>query len=575
MKKRFIALALAVVMLAGVVYLIPKQDKQALADTMTALPVSPNANPATVVYAMSYEYLNSYDILSGNFGNYQIQNKVPIYSIQQSNGYYSNYMKLRDIGYFMDFDVVWNENEPNAMRLYTKKHYLDPWTEPGPATETKAATVSNMDIYVDDVKVQTDVVPVMIEYNNYFKVRDIAKIMNFWCEFKPVTNSWGSVNNIYLDRSFIYVDEAGVANGAQREWESRKDAATNSRFPCGKYANEIQYETSAWYTGKIGQTETSPVTYTARDPWGNYDYTKLYFGKTDPTMNAMAQLLLDRNVIEQNHDGVEQFGDGNKLNRYYRYPLVEYKEDSYNPGQIVLPAFVNVSRGSNFGHNLFVNEIGIGGKVGVLSIKYDESSPVADSRVLVRKYAAPVFDKMDTYSCDAEKIMYLASVVCQKMVYSTDGPNSVDRTQKGIPSNIEIKGFQAGSTNEELAKVWSDNAIYAGACEDYSIMFENLCNAAGYYYVANTDHYNHIFDWVWVPDEGRWISVDCSAGSGRGGFSWVMRDTNGNWHEIIHSQGQPCEENDCSNSTAILDFFWLMEQLKPGDWLSTDYRLNP
>lgn len=573
MKKRFVSFLLSAVMLLGVAG--PIQRGVALAAGMTAIPVSPDASPITEIYALSYDYLWKNAISGNQFTYYQIQRNVPIYAIQQANGYYSNYMKLRDIAHYLDFDVVWSEDEPNAMRLYTTRHYLDAWEEPGPATENKAATTSTMDIYVDDVKV-TGVQPVMIEYNNYFKVRDIAKVMDFWCEFKSVSYDWGTVNQVWLDRGFRYADEAAIAGGAQREWAPKDGEDADKRFPSGAYAKNAQYTTSAWYTGKIGQTESQPVTYSVRDAWGNYDYTKLYFGKTDPTMNAMAQLLLDRAVIDQNHEGVAQFNDGNTMNRYYRYPLVEYKEDS---GKFV-PSELTSNHNyysSNFGANLIVRPIS--GKVGVLSLQYDNNCEQNKIRSLTRNYAAPILSKMQSYSCDAEKILFLASVVERKMIYSTGDPSSINKDRWGIPASVEVDQFVADD-DDTLSKIWADDKVYVGVCDHFSRAFENLCNAAGYYYVANGDHVNHVFDWVWVPDEGRWITVDtsalASAGMG-GGVTTTKRQENGVWVEDgvqLLSPPYPYHK-DCSNNTAILDFFWMMEQIKPGGWLSTDYRLNP
>lgn len=567
MKKRFVSFLLSAVMLLGVAG--PLQWGVALAAGMTATPVSPDASPITEIYALSYDYLWKNAISGNQFTYYQIQRNVPIYAIQQANGYYSNYMKLRDIAHYLDFDVVWSEDEPNAMRLYTTRHYLDAWTEPGPATENKTATTSTMDIYVDDVKV-TGVQPVMIEYNNYFKVRDIAKVMDFWCEFKSVSYDWGTVNQVWLDRGFRYADEAAIAGGAQREWAPKDGEDADKRFPSGAYAKNAQYTTSAWYTGKIGQTESQPVTYSVRDAWGNYDYTKLYFGKTDTTMNAMAQLLLDRAVIDQNHEGVAQFNDGNTMNRYYRYPLVEYKEDEQDiyKGNYLIPAiFNNQVAGSNFGANFVVRSIEPGSDVGVLDLKYDENHYINLARKATQKDAANILAKMNTYSCDSEKILFLMSAVCKKMVYSTGGVSAVNKTEKGIPANTEVvSGGNETAYMESVSSIWADDRIYVGVCQDYNAAFESLCNAAGYYYVENLSTYNHIYCWVWVPDEGKWMSVDCAPGSSA--YPEYVNRVNGAWLESGEVGHTP-------NSTAILDFFWMMEQIKPGGWLSTDYRLNP
>ena len=107
--------------------------------------------------------------------------------------------------------------------------------------------------------------------------------------------------------------------------------------------------------------------------------------------------------------------------------------------------------------------------------------------------------------------------------------------------------------------------------------FETLCNAAGYYYVENMDHTDHIFDWVWAPDEGEWIAVDCTDPGGIGGsVGSTKKQPNGTWTEAADRISPPYPYHyDCTGNTYLLDFFWMMEQIKPGGWLSTDYRLNP
>lgn len=550
-KQRILSVLLAVFLLTAAFVSL---TIVARADTMEAIPTIIGRISAKAGGATRFE---------------SIANNTPVYSIKQSNGYYSNYMKLRDIAYYLDFDVVWSADEPNAMRLYTDRHYLDGWTAPGPATQVQAATYSTMDIYVDDVKVVTDVRPVMIGYNNYFKVRDIAKVMDFWCVF----GSDGGQTYVTLDYNYRYADEAALAAGATQS----------------SYAKTVQYQPLVWYDGNIGAVSDTPVTYTLRDAWGNYDYTKLYFGQTDIELNAMAQLMLDRNIIARDASGVIQFNDKNKLNAYYKYPMVQYKTRVGEDGFYIYSQELPRTHSSNFGSNLIVRPLNksesvFDKQVGVISIEYNTDSWTAKSRTATQKYAASVLAEMDKLSCDAEKIQYLGWATTKKMVYADKKASELTEAEKqkgGVAAGIEIADLPAERDWEAWAKIWADDKVYVGVCDHYCTVFEGLCNAAGYYFVGNNeDASDHVFDLVWIPDEGRWVKVDCSSVDIRGnGYSGAaipslyeqerVRDDDGEW------RANPTWPKGQRSDVRILDFFYMMEQIKPGGWLSSDVTQNP
>lgn len=554
MKKKILAGCLAVVLLLGL-----HKDSHA-ATTMEAIPTNVGAIYAKAVGSVREESISS---------------RIPIYAIQQSNGYYSNYMKLRDIAYYLDFDVVWDAAEPNAMRLYTNRHYLDNWTAPGPATVAKEATESNMDIYIDDVKVRTAVQPVMIEYNNYFKVRDIAQLIDFWCEF-GTTQGYTFVR---LDYNYRYADETAIAAGATRD---------------AKYAKTVDYQPIAWYGGDSGKVSSTPVTYSVRDAWGNVDYTKLYFGETDTDLNALAQLMLDRKTIAKDSSGVAQFGDGNKLNAYYRYPLVQYQLGNTQNDAVIrkLATQRGATHSTNFGTNIAIrplnrNDLHSENQVGVLSIEYNDDSLTAQSRIATQKYAAHILAEMNTLSCDAEKIQYLGWVTTKKLIYADKKASELTAAEKqkgGIRAGTEVADLPTERDWDAWAKIWADDKVYVGVCDHYCTVFEGLCNAAGYYFVADVEgKRNHVADLVWVPDEGRWLGVDCSSADSSSGngenysgasIAGAMnneqaRSDDGEWRVF------PTYPLGLQNNSRILDFFYMMEQIKPGGWLSSDPKLNP
>lgn len=559
-KQRILSVLLAVFLLTAAFVSL---TIVARADTMEAIPTTIGRISAKAGGAARFE---------------SIANNTPVYSIKQSNGYYSNYMKLRDIAYYLDFDVVWSADEPNAMRLYTYRHYLDSWTAPGPATQVQAATYSTMDIYVDDVKVVTDVRPVMIGYNNYFKVRDIAKIMDFWCVF----GSDGGQTYVTLDYNYRYADEAALAAGATQS----------------SYAKTVQYQPLVWYDGNIGAVSDAPVTYTLRDAWGNYDYTKLYLGYTNEGMNAVAQLMLDRNTINKDSSGVKQFNDGNKLNAYYRYPMIEFEPKNGSDGVLRYDeVFGDIQQGkvyndSNFGVNLAIRSIGKTSRnskteAGVLSVEYDTGNEFAKARevALASNTVQRILERMNTLGCDEEKVQFLAACVDAKMHYGSysdfesakqNALNSgywAPRTEFALlpVSYVSAGGNQYINFND-IGKIWLDDKIYFGLCNEFSFVFENLCNAAGYYYAPIlTSGGTHIWDAVWLPDEGRWTSFDAAGGVIQ---EKMYRDVKGWWYDNGDISGNN-RGNIPDEVQPILDLFYMMEQIKPGGWLSSDVTQNP
>ena len=282
----------------------------------------------------------------------------------------------------------------------------------------------------------------MIENNNYFKVRDIAKLINCWCEFTGKT--------VILDRNFFYADEAAIAAGAKRE-SAKDENGTFHQVNSGLWVNNFEYEgpdAYATYSGTPGRTESNPVAYFVRDPWGNYDYTKLYFGETNAYMNALAQLILDCDIIAKNDEGVTQFNDGNTLNKYYRYPMVECDLDYYGGSDkfIPVPMFeFSMGYDTNFGERVMVRQIS-NTAVGVMSIEHDERAGavetrrdiIAERRKEAEKYVAPIIAKMETYGSDAEKIIYLASEVGKKWFMTTRQIQKLLMAERFFPFRFEV-----------------------------------------------------------------------------------------------------------------------------------------
>lgn len=105
----------------------------------------------------------------------------------------NNYFKLRDVaqavnGTEKNFEVTW-DGAKNAINLKTKKGYTSDGTELVAAANlvTKDAVFNKSDIFIDGGVF--GITAYNIEGNNYFKLRDIGKVINFGVIWDAVSNS--------------------------------------------------------------------------------------------------------------------------------------------------------------------------------------------------------------------------------------------------------------------------------------------------------------------------------------------------------------------------------------------------
>jgi hypothetical protein len=115
----------------------------------------------------------------------------------------NNYIKLRDLAMALNgsdkqFEVAWDSIN-NAISLKSG----NPYTKVGGelvttgSTNIKAATITSSTVYIDGV--QANLTAYNIGGNNYFKLRDIGKALNF-------SVTWdGTANTISIDTSIGYV----------------------------------------------------------------------------------------------------------------------------------------------------------------------------------------------------------------------------------------------------------------------------------------------------------------------------------------------------------------------------------
>lgn len=530
------------------------------------LPVSVQA--AEEVIATPSNQIQKIEVNTAFQGYFTLTDEVPVYSIIQDNGYGANYVRLRDIAYYIDFDVLWDPEKPNEVRIYTDRHYLGLWTdaEAGPATESKTATKSTMDIYVDDVKV--DIEAYMIDNNNYFKVRDIAKAVNFGCVYYPknyyVKESyvlleskrpykegvectlslsrakdgyWSSI--VYSAPSYTWTDDPneawtqtsyyGVMN-KDGYWE--KEPFANPRL-C--YADdevrEIEYQPAWSYgpsSGALMETPNINEALNPRTPTARKNYAAEYLSPDvqkrlggDPNswtyaaINVMAQTLADADKITANdtetYPVIKKQRGGIKtnyvnVNPYYRYPCLwlDFSLSAYWYVE-------DMSLGYHFAEKSIEDmELDHSSRFRILVPATKDNPPASD--VLtdnphetlqgIRQDTAHILAKLEDFDTDREKITYLGQQVCERMTYTRP-------EIKPLVDSGDLKGGIAALNDGSFWAGWPSTNVACGICEEYTRAFQRICAAAGYDYIRLINA-THTWDAVFLPDENKWVIVDCT-----------------------------------------------------------------
>lgn len=568
MKKRVTSICLVCALLLGMVSMVrclwPDMLENKADTPMVATPTTTNI---TVMHGNSPSMP---DLPVGPYTTYRMLNDIPAYLIQQSNGWSSNYVKLRDIAYALDFCVVWDSAKPNEMRIYTNKHYnhyadQQPYVAEGPATEVRTATNSTMDLYVDD-KLVSGVQPVMIGWNNYFKIRDLAKAVNFGCSFLmtgyqlptlsgfPDSKLQSALVGIsyefpYQDNDPEFMDANDYAKLATRYTFSSNPAklkalqehqASSVYYAAGSRRN-IEYETPEaqkpaedklvrpTYGYPSGELMDKPVTITEDMPWARENYFDKYASKElknllgyDASSDSKEQIMLERSSVAGFNAIVQMLLDQDKLGaiglrRAYSGQYTDWTQVSIGNKQTVsvhpsyrYPQADTCDTGYAFG----VAAVDRGGcAVEAFNTSTNTWAAGDNGQVMI---------KLASLSSDRERVQYLAELVCRKMEYAGDGApylelkarlNNVGvdiyEQDKDGHGNKAYDTFRSDLKQNGLDIFLDESKQLHGACSGYAMVFDMAAANAGFYSFGLAGE-GHAWNEVWLPDEGKWVGVDCT-----------------------------------------------------------------
>ena len=124
----------------------------------------------------------------------------------------NNYFKLRDIGTLAGFGVEWNQ-ETQTVEISTERTAPSTAGIKDEAVSGASAKVTDQKITVDGV--QVNMTAYQISGNNYVKLRDIGKQINFGVSYDAATES------VRIDTDAPYTEEtASVSGSAITKWNS-------------------------------------------------------------------------------------------------------------------------------------------------------------------------------------------------------------------------------------------------------------------------------------------------------------------------------------------------------------------
>jgi len=115
--------------------------------------------------------------------NGTVVDNIPVYNI---NGY--NYFKLRDIAYYLDYEVEYLQAS-NTIAIMRGGHGVNAGISKGKATSTVYGVASSQRVFIDTTDYSNQLHPVNIGGNNYFQLRELAQCAAYGVQFDAASNS--------------------------------------------------------------------------------------------------------------------------------------------------------------------------------------------------------------------------------------------------------------------------------------------------------------------------------------------------------------------------------------------------
>ena len=266
MHKRTKALCITVVIFIFLSSL-PATLAVSAADQLVAVPIIsglPETEPLTVVPTLSVVIINGEEI---SFDAYNV------------NG--NNYFKLRDLALCLNgtdkqFGVGW-DSEKNAITLSPTSEYEPNGSEMKRKNTTTATAIAmTSEVCMDDIKLE--LAAYTINGNNYFKLRDLGKELDFYVLWDKENNAIvidttrgyypeaEDFYNSYFDTERIYGVTAGIPAIILRFHGSWDDVNPDDLTDLLLKRNYIPVDNKLTYTGGFDQRK-----------WDDKDVTDFYF----------------------------------------------------------------------------------------------------------------------------------------------------------------------------------------------------------------------------------------------------------------------------------------------------------
>ncbi len=144
--------------------------------------------------------------------NGTVVNNIPVYNI---NGY--NYFKLRDIAYYLDYEVEYIQSA-NAIAIMRGGHGVNAGVSKGKATTTVYGVSSSQRVFIDTMDYSNQLHPVNIGGNNYFQLRELAQYAAYGVQFDSASNS------ILVNSNYNYSKD-GLTSPKADGWKDKLSAS--------------------------------------------------------------------------------------------------------------------------------------------------------------------------------------------------------------------------------------------------------------------------------------------------------------------------------------------------------------